>query len=482
MVPNPFEISSDPGPAYARVGTAAMTTTETRPRATIGRHAGPSHLLGREPGHQWKRKVIALLTTVVAGAALGMFCEKDSSRFTDVASRPVPATESFAAVAEAIATPQPREEAPATTDEEHDAADVGHADDGAAPPIRPACRAAPDASAERLWLTVAGLAFHGTTALEMLLMSSRALATICSANTWQCEPGKLVIHDHKSRYGPPWKVAKFLGVALVACASCPKNVCVPAGADGEHVARLVRDELERYAPYWDLRRPVLMTKWAPLNRLLEHVCPPGEEGAVGGREHLGRLQALVPSPALARAGVRRVRWATVLVHRPWCLWPLSHNAREGREQNVTHWAQKELAKIERLAAEHRRHVAEGRPALAVLLADPLWKSRRAAQQVERFLPCAGPLDANFVPALGVDITKGNHWKAGRSVVEYGAKKDPRALGHNTNGTGLGASTCTQSWDQMYAGLCLETERRRTEETEAYFALRTNVGIVGEADT
>ena len=104
-----------------------------------------------------------------------------------------------------------------------------------------------------------------------------------------------------------------------------------------------------------------------------------------------------------------------------------------------------------------------------------------ARQAERFLLCAGPLDADFAPALGVDVTAGNHWKASGSVVEYDAKKDPRALGYDTGGPGLGAGACTQPRDQLYAGLPSEAERRRAEEVEVYFARWAGVGIVGEAD-
>jgi len=317
----------------------------------------------------------------------------------------------------------------------------------------PACNATLGLT-ERLWLTTNALAFHGSTALEMLMMSGHAVTTICSAGTWQCEDTNL------SSWSDPGAYA-----------------CLP-GAGG--IGRLLRAELSIYAHNWNLSRAVLMTKWAPWRRnghtLADMMCL----GVDGSPAPLGDLKSLEPPEELVRAGIHRVRMATVMMHRPWCLWGLSKHARRERAHNSTVWAREELQNIEAQVEEHRQHVADGRFVHLLCLADLLWRPWQAALRLQRFVPCAGSLDPHFEPTRGIDIFAGNRFKAKGSTASFGASHEPANYGYAYDvqrGTELsGAGACTAHRDQLYADLPSRSERRRAEEADAYLALWAAVEV------
>ena len=185
----------------------------------------------------------------------------------------------------------------------------------------------------------------------------------------------------------------------------------------------------------------------------------------------------VPS-SLASAGVRRVRWAVVIMHRPWCLWQLDSHAREDREADLGAWAQDELTNAETLVALHHRLSQAGVPALVTSYADLLWPEQHHAPYVldrlHAFAPCAGRASFDWAPVRGRDVFPDNMMKTcgaqGCSTVRsYGAAHPPEPLGIDTS-----TGRCTQPPDELYAGLDA-AGRQRAAAAEEYL-----LGLVATA--
>lgn len=295
---------------------------------------------------------------------------------------------------------------------------------------------------ERLWLTVGAPFYHGSTALEMLFMSSRRVSTICAAGTWQCE-ARWCLEEHAfaARAGaPPGTVGPW---------PCPSPNAIRHDVPGR-----LRCHLETYSRIWNLSRPVLLTKWAPLHNGGGCAAVAPDESGVG--------LDVAPPPALLRAyGVERVRWAVVMMIRPYCLWRISSHARSKQAADAVAYAREELRVLEQQSSTHRAHLAAGRRVLLTSLADILFRPDSAAARIRAFAPCLGRLDPDFFPTLGVDISEGNHFKVGASVAVYGASLSPLDLGYDVE-----AGACVAPRDELYQGL-LPAEARRAEEAEAY---------------
>ena len=105
------------------------------------------------------------------------------------------------------------------------------------------------------------------------------------------------------------------------------------------------EELRGLSRIWNLSLPVLVTKWAP------YFIPSSAD--------LEALNRAPPVRALAAAGVRRLRYATAALYRPWCLWPLSSDAQKERRANLTKWAHEELGFLERHVNQHAAVTAAG---------------------------------------------------------------------------------------------------------------------------
>ena len=78
---------------------------------------------------------------------------------------------------------------------------------------------------------------------------------------------------------------------------------------------------------------------------------------------LEELETTTVPTAMAASGVARVDWGIILMHRPWCMWSMSHNAREEREEDLELWATRELFETEKLVAQHRKWALDGIPVL-----------------------------------------------------------------------------------------------------------------------
>ena len=110
--------------------------------------------------------------------------------------------------------------------------------------------ACPRSPAERTVLFIAAGSFHGSTPLLELLMSSRGkLATLCRANTWQCEG---------------WWILQRMGPLHTPGDTLHQGRRLDDRFDAYWEAALQRPRYDKmlgaFAAFWDLRRPVLVEK------------------------------------------------------------------------------------------------------------------------------------------------------------------------------------------------------------------------------
>tara|TARA_B110001452_G_scaffold24503_1_gene19357 strand:+ start:376 stop:1917 length:1542 start_codon:yes stop_codon:yes gene_type:complete len=318
-----------------------------------------------------------------------------------------------------------------------------------APPIRAAC-ADELPSHERLLLTLYTPAYHGSTAAMQALMSSPKVATMCNGRQWQCENGvgkarcrqclKFEQRNPEALVGvepPVWSPRNGSTLEAAAGTRLPCLGCINTSrAESNRVA--YSRTLQAFAPFWRAQpgRRVLAVKWAPLHSSpVQGPKPPlskwnddtGLDMVHGWGSHgltLPKLEAAVPRRLVAD-GVTRVRWAVLLVVRPWCMWQLSSNARFGRSHwGVQRWAQRELRELEALIALHRRLDQLGVPTVVVNYAHLLWRDSipgaNPAAQLGSFAPCAGEIALDFEPVEGVDVYPANLLKISGSLAAYGA--------------------------------------------------------------
>ena len=223
-------------------------------------------------------------------------------------------------------------------------------------------------------------AYHASTALQGLFMSSPSIATLCSSREWECEGRRIMQHHGFSEFGHE---------------------------DGTGRAWDYSTLLRLYSQFWDLSKPLLLEKTP--NQYMRTATM------------LSALsQAALPLRMLDK-GVRVLKRAYVLMWRPFCLWQLSSHAHEAGAPTKSDWLEDEIRTLEHLVADHRLLILADEPILVVSYADVLWQPESVVSQLEDFLPCAGRLDADFVPQMGVDIFEGNHWKAVGTVRQYGAQ-------------------------------------------------------------
>ena len=346
------------------------------------------------------------------------------------------------------------------------------------PPSGLACSSSTLPPSERLMITLVAGVYHGSTALEQTLMSASSVATLCNGMQWQCEVQAGAADDsNRCMYCDPRHHRHELAVTephqCLACASPPF---------AENNTEAYRLTLDVFEPFWSAQhnRSVLAVKWAPL-----HYGP--VEGPHRGNSGITWDDDVVDPPprfwrqfetrgvprSLAAAGVRRVRWALVLMHRPWCMWRLDSHAREEREgRGVAGWAWLELQQVEALVALHRKLSQAGVPTLVTSLADLLWPEQphapqhRAADRLQAFAPCAGRVELGFEPVMGRDVFELNLMKTctGRgcsSIRSYGDANPPASLGFDAS---LGR--CDEAPEQLYAGLDADA-RARAATAEDY---------------
>ena len=225
--------------------------------------------------------------------------------------------------------------------------------------------------------------FHGSTALEQVLMSSSELGTLCSAGVWQCEGDNVLEH----RGGHSW--AKNL------------RIDEDVGDPGWNYTTALRE----WSYYWPLDRHVLLEK------------TPSQWLRI--RDTVRGLGAAPLPRKLVQLGVHSLEIKVLLMWRPWCLASLSSNAVSSQKKNYTSWAVEELVHLNSgRVARHRALRESGAPLLVIAYSDLLFRFNDTARRIENFLPCLGELSNWFVPVNGRDILVGNKWKAQGTVASY----------------------------------------------------------------
>lgn len=309
-------------------------------------------------------------------------------------------------------------------------------------------------------------AFHGSTALfQAMLSASNGVATICSARTWECE----------ARYTQDGRN----GISTAMLRGDP----ISQDMQGE-VPDIQRDymrQAEVLSSFWDLSKPVLVTKWVPWVGLetrqpwgrvdgLKHNSVLMKTSGYNEPPHLFRATVdllndsrAMPLPLL-HAGIRHLPFATVLMYRPWCLWPLSSHAREQRDSmGLARWAAQEVGFMEDLRAKLTVHRAAARPVLLVSLAELLWRPERFETLLGAFAPCLGRVDLSFLPRLGRDIYPDNSFgHVDGSLRSYGESKDPASCCSYD----VEAAVCSEPPSARYRGSDVGV-RARAEEVEGY---------------
>jgi hypothetical protein len=257
--------------------------------------------------------------------------------------------------------------------------------------------------------------------------------------------------------------------------------------------------LRLFEEYWEQQpnRSVLLVKWAPLT-VMGGACPMFDVDineytyTVHGDAQLrGSVMALPPGetvlfdrdvipPALRKAGVSKLRWATLFMHRPWCMWrasshsdgesntgKLSHVsewrlARGDTEYSIRSWAKRELAHIEGLVLQHQSLEQRGAAVVVVNLAHLVYDFGGFSARLRAFAPCLGErLDDAFEPTLGTDIFLANQIKTGGTLRAYADAHLPHKLALDAR-----TFTCNEPPEKLYEGLN-ETEIIRAQAAEGY---------------
>ena len=234
------------------------------------------------------------------------------------------------------------------------------------PPTGAACDATL-ADSERLLLTAFASTFHGSTALHQVLQSGPEVASLCMGRSWQCEPD-LTGAKHAKRCDACLANYTAGGAGAKPCDAVPCISCAEEldDCDARNASAVVRANLELFEPYWEAQpgRRVLMAKWAPLNSGQCGLYLPNEsddklrnltqESWAPGDALFSGFGAAALTPNLRAAGVSRLRWAVVVLIRPWCMWSISSNAVEARAtRGAQAWAESELEKMELQVGMHK---------------------------------------------------------------------------------------------------------------------------------
>eukprot|EP00966_Prymnesium_polylepis_P328045 7383857-Prymnesium_polylepis.1 len=117
-------------------------------------------------------------------------------------------------------------------------------------------------------------------------------------------------------------------------------------------------------------------------------------------------------------GIRSVRWGVVLMHRPWCLWCNSKDAKAARQLDLRAWANDTLVAQEDVVQMHRTLRARGVPVLLTTYAQLLFEPEEFSRRLLRFAPCLEAINMSFVPQQGVDYFAANELKTHGSITGF----------------------------------------------------------------
>mmetsp|Transcript_154890 Transcript_154890/g.281647 ORF Transcript_154890/g.281647 Transcript_154890/m.281647 type:complete len:304 (-) Transcript_154890:240-1151(-) len=226
---------------------------------------------------------------------------------------------------------------------------------------------------------------QGSTALSQLLMSSKNVATLCSGQTWQCEP------------------CNFMDEA--------SELCEGIGSD----VNVLRNAMDTWALHWDLSRPLLMKK-----AMFDVV----ERSVLETHRMYLQMAASGLPQRMRGASIDGLRFAYIVLWRPFCLSKMS-----------SHFSGVP-SEVENL--EYLGNIVENLPretgarVLVINYGSLLWDMEKTKKRVEAFLPEAGLLDTSFEPRMDIDVFPGNLWKATGSISEYAQahQSDAATLGYN----------------------------------------------------
>lgn len=251
---------------------------------------------------------------------------------------------------------------------------------------------------------------HSSTALVQLFMSSPQVSTLC-AYKWigQCE-GFQVVGGLRHMKGKPVRT----------------------------------DLIDIFSEFWDLKRPILLDK----------LFPDEEEYTNAVRASLVQANQEMPS-ALASVGVTKLKPAYVIMWTPFCVRHLYKRTFTSR-----YWtdddAEAEVVSLQKLKDEHAELLNNNLPVVVISFADLLWKSDKALTKLERFLPCAGKLDASYEPS-----EKGSKFHVSGSIKAYGSANNPQ----DCCGFDLESATCNPN-DSLFAQLGKWTDQMHA--LQSYF--------------
>jgi len=262
--------------------------------------------------------------------------------------------------------------------------------------VRPACEANVEEHQRVLLMQLARM-FSGSTALEGVLMSSKNFATLCSFRDWQCEGSRIMNKTGSTLMVEAWDIS---------------------------------DMLKAYSKYWDLNRPVVFDKSPKQMMDVEYVRD-------------GLVHARLPHTMAAR-GITELKRAYLMLWRPVCMAHLSRHARRSMQQmGKAAYAKAELEYYKTFVQKHKYLVEKGEHILVVSVGELVWRPQRTQKRIEKFLPCMGELDMNYVPKLHRDIYNGNDWKAHGSVISFGEHVNPEQFYDVKTGQCLGENDLFQ---------------------------------------
>lgn len=218
--------------------------------------------------------------------------------------------------------------------------------------------------------------FHGSTALEGVLMSSDKISTLCYGNRNQCE-GKWLMMDHGYRGDSSawdWSIA-----------------------------------LDVFSETWNISRPILMDKTPNYIQNIRHT-------------HESIKAAKLPEKFKAE-GISTLKLQYILLWRPVCLARLSKHFNQAEDE------ERELRMFEQSVQAHK-YLVQNASVIVVSIADLMWRPTSTALRLQTYLPNVETLDPEFVPQLGTDVFESNRWKADGSVAEFGRSVDPGTIGYS----------------------------------------------------
>ena len=279
--------------------------------------------------------------------------------------------------------------------------------------------ASDDALATRDIIVLSVSPFHGSTALEMLLMSSSNVTTLCRYNCWQCEAHFVLTSKRKRPHvpGPP-----------PACNETPRARPAPGDHKSIMPARCryrpnttiyvnFTSALKLWSAVWDVRRPVLLLKYGG------HPDPSNLVFRYRSQWFIAKASQQLPREMLA-AGVRSLRLNIVQMWRPWCLANMSKHHRVVDEAKL----------FEQQVSLYRAFRAAGVNVLLLSYADVLWRTPTVLERLRSFLPdgrLAG-VHPDFLPTLGRDIFPDNLWKARGTLSSFARANPPSTFGYDAD--------------------------------------------------